>query len=121
MSMMCMKPELELTWDDIYEYVIIAKINDTNYDISIDENIKAVLYLHLCKYITTIDCDLCRINNKNIYKIENIDGGGGIDFTYYSSISDIFYDTLNCTKPTIMKILKGYLEHTFNVKVNSIW
>lgn len=119
MSMMCMKPELELTWDDIYEYVIIAKINDTNYDISIDENIKAVLYLHLCKYITTIDCSFYRIGNDDIYRIDIINGG--INFTYFSSISDIFYDTLNCTKPTIMKILKGYLEHTFNVKVNSIW
>ena len=112
----------ELTWNDIYEYVVISKLNDINYDISLDENIKAVLYLHLCKYITTIDCDLCVINNKNIYKIEKIDDGSGrIDFTYYSRISDIFYETLDCTNTTIKEILKGYLEHTFDIKVNVVW
>jgi hypothetical protein len=109
-----------MTWDDISEYVSISKIENPNYDVDKDTDIRAILYAHLCKHIPHIQIgSIYYVGKRESYNIKKTSKGS--EFIFYSSISRVFYDILDCDKMVVCKILSGYLKQTFDMEFDEIW
>ncbi len=108
------------TWNDISEYVSIAKIENPDYDVDKDTDNRAILYAHLCKHIPHIQIgNIYHVGNRESYNIRKTSKGS--EFIFYSSISRPFYDILDCIKNDVIRILSGYLKQTFDMEFDVIW
>lgn len=109
-----------VTWDDISEYISIAKIENIEYDIEKDTDVRAVLYNHLCKHIPHIQIGkIFYVGNRESYNIRKTPKYK--EFIFYSSLSIPFYSLLDCTKNDVCSILRGYLKQIFNEEFGEIW
>lgn len=107
-----------VTWDDISEYISIAKIENPTYDITQDIDLRAKIYVHLCKCIPYIGngyIDDC-VKSYEIRQYSNRS-----EFLFHSTISNYFYNELGYMKRNVVNILGGYLKQTFNLKFDIIW
>jgi hypothetical protein len=110
------------TWYDISEYVSISKIENVDYDIINDTDVRAKIYTHLCKCIPSIQYDdMFYTNEMDSYLIRKYQYPDRIEFMFYSAISNYFYTELRYVKRDIVNILTGYLKSTFDLEFDEIW